>query len=136
MWGPVLFYPFGTASIRIKCTLNAPYSSGSHRQNRTNPKKRGKIIACGTTTLRALESASDQKGNLTAGDYETIIFIRPGYRFRVVDRLITNFHLPKTTLMLILPAGYDAIKQAYQPSHQTGIPIFPLWRCHAVGETR
>lgn len=76
----------------------------------------GRIIACGTTTLRALESASDSNGNIRAGDYETDIFIRPGYQFKTVDRLITNFHLPKTTLLMLVSAfsGIQTIKAAYQ----------------------
>ena len=70
--------------------------------------------------LRALESAADEAGQLHAGGAETEIFITPGYRFKVVDRLITNFHLPKSTLMMLVSAfaGYDAIRAAY--SHAIG----------------
>ncbi|MCG2586896.1 tRNA preQ1(34) S-adenosylmethionine ribosyltransferase-isomerase QueA [Massilia sp. TS11] len=74
----------------------------------------GKVVAVGTTSLRALESAS-QSGELLAGSGDTNLFITPGYRFRTVDRLITNFHLPKSTLMMLVSAfaGYDAIRAAY-----------------------
>ncbi|MCE1183869.1 MAG: tRNA preQ1(34) S-adenosylmethionine ribosyltransferase-isomerase QueA [Rhodocyclales bacterium] len=80
----------------------------------------GRVIAVGTTSLRALESAADEAGQLHAGGAETEIFITPGYRFKVVDRLITNFHLPKSTLMMLVSAfaGYDAIRAAY--SHAIG----------------
>ena len=74
----------------------------------------GRVIAVGTTSLRALEAAA-QSGKLRAGAAETDIFITPGYRFRVVDRLITNFHLPKSTLLMLVSAfaGSDAIRAAY-----------------------
>ncbi|EUJ09691.1 S-adenosylmethionine:tRNA ribosyltransferase-isomerase [Methylophilaceae bacterium 11] len=75
----------------------------------------GRILAVGTTALRALESAA-QHGPLTAGSGETNIFITPGYSFNVVDRLLTNFHLPKSTLMMLVSAfaGYTHIMSAYE----------------------
>lgn len=74
----------------------------------------GKVTAVGTTALRALESAA-RSGDLVAGNGETDIFITPGYRFRVVERLLTNFHLPKSTLLMLVSAfaGIDNIKRAY-----------------------
>jgi S-adenosylmethionine:tRNA ribosyltransferase-isomerase len=74
----------------------------------------GRIVAVGTTTLRALESAATDAG-VQPGPRETSLFITPGYRFRVVDRLLTNFHLPKSTLLMLVSAfaGYDAIRAAY-----------------------
>lgn len=75
----------------------------------------GRVIAVGTTSLRALEAAS-QCGTLNAGAAETDIFITPGYRFRTVDRLITNFHLPKSTLLMLVSAfaGLDEMRAAYR----------------------
>jgi S-adenosylmethionine:tRNA ribosyltransferase-isomerase len=72
------------------------------------------VVAVGTTSLRALESAS-QTGKLVAGSADTQLFITPGYRFNTVDRLITNFHLPKSTLMMLVSAfaDVDRIRQAY-----------------------
>ncbi|NHZ34342.1 tRNA preQ1(34) S-adenosylmethionine ribosyltransferase-isomerase QueA [Massilia rubra] len=72
------------------------------------------IVAVGTTSLRALESAS-QSGQLVAGSADTALFITPGYTFKTVTRLITNFHLPKSTLLMLVSAfaGYDAIRAAY-----------------------
>jgi S-adenosylmethionine:tRNA ribosyltransferase-isomerase len=74
-----------------------------------------KITAVGTTALRALESAA-QSGEIKAGNGDTNIFITPGYQFKVVERLLTNFHLPKSTLMMLVSAfaGADNIKHAYQ----------------------
>jgi S-adenosylmethionine:tRNA ribosyltransferase-isomerase len=74
----------------------------------------GRVVAVGTTSLRALEAAA-QSGPLHAGSDETDIFITPGYRFRVVDALITNFHLPRSTLLMLVSAfaGRDAIRAAY-----------------------
>ncbi|HBD32906.1 MAG TPA: tRNA preQ1(34) S-adenosylmethionine ribosyltransferase-isomerase QueA, partial [Cupriavidus sp.] len=60
----------------------------------------GRVIAVGTTSLRALESAAAEDGTLEAGSGDTDIFITPGYAFRIVDALITNFHLPKSTLLM------------------------------------
>ncbi len=75
----------------------------------------GKVTAVGTTVLRALESAV-RAGHLTAGSQETNIFITPGFTFKVVDRLLTNFHLPKSTLLMLVSAfaGFEPIKIAYQ----------------------
>jgi S-adenosylmethionine:tRNA ribosyltransferase-isomerase len=75
----------------------------------------GRIVAAGTTTLRALESAASG-GTLRAGGGETGIFIRPGFRFRVIDRLITNFHLPRSTLLMLVCAfaGMENTLRAYR----------------------
>lgn len=78
-------------------------------------KMGGKVTAVGTTVLRALESAA-QHGPLSAGSKETNIFITPGFTFKVVDRLLTNFHLPKSTLLMLVSAfaGFEPMKKAYQ----------------------
>ncbi|MDR3412694.1 MAG: tRNA preQ1(34) S-adenosylmethionine ribosyltransferase-isomerase QueA [Formivibrio sp.] len=75
----------------------------------------GRVVAVGTTSLRALEAAS-QNGLLADLEGDTDIFITPGYEFKVVDRLITNFHLPKSTLLMLVAAfaGYDTIMAAYR----------------------
>lgn len=73
-----------------------------------------KVIAVGTTSMRALESAS-QSGSLQAGSADTALFITPGYGFKTVDRMVTNFHLPKSTLLMLVSAfaGYRQIRAAY-----------------------
>ena len=79
-------------------------------------KKGGKIISVGTTSLRTLESASSEDGTLKAGSGWTDIFIYPGYRFKIVDRLITKFHLPESTLIMLVSAlaGKEHIMAAYE----------------------
>ncbi|TMH31783.1 MAG: tRNA preQ1(34) S-adenosylmethionine ribosyltransferase-isomerase QueA [Betaproteobacteria bacterium] len=73
-----------------------------------------RVVAVGTTTLRALESAA-RSGTLEAGARETDIFITPGFQFRVVDALVTNFHLPKSTLLMLVSAfaGFEHVKALY-----------------------
>jgi S-adenosylmethionine:tRNA ribosyltransferase-isomerase len=75
----------------------------------------GRIWAVGTTVVRALESAADESGAVKAGPGETRLMITPGYDFRVVDRLLTNFHLPRSTLLMLVSAfaGRDLVKAAY-----------------------
>ena len=80
-------------------------------------KKEGRrVISVGTTSLRTLESAAGEDGLLKAGEGDTDIFIYPGYRFKVIDALITNFHLPKSTLVMLVSAlaGRDNIMKAYR----------------------
>jgi len=80
-------------------------------------KKSGKkIVAVGTTTTRALESVASEDGEVVAGSGESNLMIIPGYKFKVVDALITNFHLPKSTLLLLVSAfaGKDSIFNAYE----------------------
>ena len=75
----------------------------------------GRIWAVGTTVTRTLETLAQEDGTIVAGSGSTRLFIRPGYRFRAVDRLITNFHLPRSTLLMLVAAfgGYERIMQAY-----------------------
>jgi S-adenosylmethionine:tRNA ribosyltransferase-isomerase len=75
----------------------------------------GRVVAVGTTALRILESAADAQGQLHAFDQDTDIFITPGYRFRVVNVLLTNFHLPRSTLFMLVSAfmGREVMQAAY-----------------------
>jgi S-adenosylmethionine:tRNA ribosyltransferase-isomerase len=76
----------------------------------------GRILAVGTTTLRALESATEPSGDVRPLTGETRLFITPGFRFQVVDRLLTNFHLPKSTLLMLVSAfaGTETTRRAYR----------------------
>jgi S-adenosylmethionine:tRNA ribosyltransferase-isomerase len=75
----------------------------------------GRVLAVGTTTLRALESAALAPNGLAPGAASTTLFVTPGFAFRVVDRLLTNFHLPRSTLLMLVSAfaGYDVVRAAY-----------------------
>jgi S-adenosylmethionine:tRNA ribosyltransferase-isomerase len=78
-------------------------------------KRGGRVVAVGTTTVRALETAA-QKGDLEPFVGETTLFITPGFRFRVVDVLVTNFHLPESTLLMLVCAfaGRERVLAAYR----------------------
>jgi len=93
-------------------------------------EKNGRVVAVGTTALRALESAAASRDGLAAGTAETTLFIVPGYRFRVVDRLVTNFHLPRSTLLMLVSAfaGVDTIRRAYAHA------VFHRYRFFSYGD--
>lgn len=76
----------------------------------------GKIVAVGTTSVRVLETAADENGRVSACEGDTDIFIYPGYKFKAVDRLVTNFHLPQSTLLMLISALYnrEKILEAYE----------------------
>src|SRR5437899_10193871 len=78
-------------------------------------KRGGSIVAVGTTTVRCLEASAAAHGAPAAGLAETDLFITPGFQFRVVDRLVTNFHLPKSTLLVLVSAfaGTERVRRAY-----------------------
>jgi S-adenosylmethionine:tRNA ribosyltransferase-isomerase len=81
---------------------------------RATQARNGRVMAVGTTSMRALEAAAAD-GELQPGYGDTNLFIVPGYRFRVVDRLVTNFHLPKSTLLMLVSAfaGIENVRRAY-----------------------
>jgi S-adenosylmethionine:tRNA ribosyltransferase-isomerase len=78
-------------------------------------KKGGRIVAVGSTTLRLLESAAKDDGTLGEFSGDTAIFITPGYKFKAVDAMLTNFHLPRSTLFMLVAAfsGLERMKRAY-----------------------
>jgi S-adenosylmethionine:tRNA ribosyltransferase-isomerase len=84
-------------------------------------QRNGKIVAVGTTVVRALESAAPLPGTVRAYRGETGLFITPGYRFRIVEALLTNFHLPQTTLLMLVSAfgGNELIRQGYEEAVRT-----------------
>jgi S-adenosylmethionine:tRNA ribosyltransferase-isomerase len=86
----------------------------------------GRIVAVGTTTLRTLESAANPDGTVKVGAGETALFITPGYNFKVIDRLVTNFHLPKSTLLMLVSAfgGLEPIRAAYRHAIANGYRFF------------
>jgi len=88
--------------------------------------KRGKIWAVGTTSVRTLESVVGSDGRFVESSGETRIFIRPPYEFKAVDHLITNFHLPRSTLLMLVAAfaGYDLIMHAYREAMSSGYRFY------------
>ena len=93
----------------------------------TQGRKAGRrIVAVGTTTVRALESAADGAGGVRAGRGETELFIRPGYRFRAVDSIVTNFHLPKSTLLIMMASFMDRefLLSAYREAIEQGYRFY------------
>jgi S-adenosylmethionine:tRNA ribosyltransferase-isomerase len=94
--------------------LNAARSSG------------GRLIAVGTTSLRLLESAAGDDGVIRPFEGDTAIFITPGYRFKAIDGLITNFHLPRSTLFMLVSAlmGLDVMKSAYAHAIEAGYRFY------------
>jgi len=81
----------------------------------TTRARGGRIVPVGTTAMRLIESAASEAGDLTEWEGATDIFITPGYKFRISDGLMTNFHLPKSTLMMLVSAlmGTDRIREIY-----------------------
>jgi S-adenosylmethionine:tRNA ribosyltransferase-isomerase len=114
--GAGTFQPVRTENISEHKMHNECYSLSAETVNRIEEarQKGGRVLAVGSTSLRALEAAA-AGGKLQAGSGETNIFITPGYRFRVVERLLTNFHLPRSTLIMLVSAfgGIENIRAAY-----------------------
>ena len=86
----------------------------------------GRVIAVGTTVVRSLEDQYDRFGKVVAGEYDTCIFLKPGRKFGIVDAMITNFHLPGSTLMVLVSAfaGYDPIMAAYREAIENGYMFY------------
>jgi S-adenosylmethionine:tRNA ribosyltransferase-isomerase len=105
---------WGVVSAELADTLNASRRAG------------GRIVAVGSTSLRLLESAAAEDGTLSAFSGETSLFITPGYRFRAVDAMLTNFHLPRSTLFMLVSAfsGLDTMKRAYAHAIATGYRFY------------
>lgn len=89
-------------------------------------RRGGRIVAAGTTSLRLLESAADPDGTIRPFDGSTDIFIHPGYRFRAVDMLMTNFHLPRSTLFMLVAAfaGLERMRAAYAHAIRSGYRFY------------
>ena len=104
------------------------YRIQEEEAEKINSAKRagGRIICVGTTSCRTVESAADKDGFVQAGEKDTEIFIYPGYQFKVLDCLITNFHLPESTLLMLVSAlaGREHVLEAYQQAVEEQYPFF------------
>jgi S-adenosylmethionine:tRNA ribosyltransferase-isomerase len=112
--GHTMHAEFGTVSRETADALNAVCEKG------------GRIVAVGSTALRLLETAAGADGKLHAFAGETAIFITPGYKFRAVDLMLTNFHLPRSTLFMLVAAfsGLDTMKRAYAHAIKSGYRFY------------
>lgn len=114
--GAGTFLPVKTEDINNHLMHSESYYVSEEAANAINSAKKNgqRIIAVGTTTIRTLESAA-KEGEIRDGEFETSIFIKPGYKFQIADLLVTNFHLPKTTLFMLVCAfaGHKQMREAY-----------------------
>jgi S-adenosylmethionine:tRNA ribosyltransferase-isomerase len=112
--GHIMHPEWGSVSAETAAALNAVRAAG------------GRIVAVGSTSLRLLESAASEDGTLKPFSGETALFITPGYRFRAVDAMLTNFHLPRSTLFMLVAAlsGLDTMKRAYAHAIATGYRFY------------
>ncbi|MFT4552092.1 MAG: S-adenosylmethionine:tRNA ribosyltransferase-isomerase [Chlamydiales bacterium] len=114
--GPGTFRPVKVQDIREHQMHSERYYLGEQVASNLNSSSKRRRVCVGTTCCRVLESASNAEGTLCEGDGETDIFIYPGYSFKYVDCLLTNFHLPGSSLMMLVSAfaGRELIQEAYQ----------------------
>src|SRR5262249_37727 len=118
-WGQVS----GEATKALNATHTRPHPRPQSRQGRVEG---GRIVAVGTTSLRLLQSPVRDDGLLAPFSGDTSLFIPPGYRFRAVDVLLTNFHLPRSTLFMLVAAfsGLDTMKRAYAHAVEKGYRFY------------
>jgi S-adenosylmethionine:tRNA ribosyltransferase-isomerase len=126
--GPGTFMPVkaeDTASHKMHAERGVITEEVAKRLNSVR-EAGGRVIAVGTTALRLLESAADERGTIHAFDGATDIFITPGYRFRAVDLLMTNFHLPRSTLFMLVAAfsGLATMQRAYAHAIERGYRFY------------
>jgi S-adenosylmethionine:tRNA ribosyltransferase-isomerase len=112
------FQPITVENIEEQQMFEEEFEISVETARKVNAAKRAgrRVIVCGTTCVRALESSVNPAGELVAQNGKTSIFIYPPYHFKIVDGLITNFHMPKSTLLAMVSAflGYDELMAAYQ----------------------
>lgn len=100
-----------------------------------NAKNKGqRVLAVGTTAVRALETCSNDAGSVSAGSGETDLFIYPGYKFRILRNLLTNFHLPRSTLLMMISAlaGREFILRAYEEAINNGYRFYSYGDCMLI----
>src|SRR5216117_319860 len=123
--GPGTFKPVETDDLTAHTMHPEAYEIAPGAASGIN-HNRGKVWAVGTTVVRALESAADAQGQVRAGAAETSLFIHPPYSFKVVNHLITNFHLPRSTLLMLVCAfgGYGRVMAAYREAVKEGYRFY------------
>ena len=123
--GPGTFKPVETDDLGAHTMHPEAYEIAPGAATGIN-HNRGKVWAVGTTVARALESGADTNGQVRGGPGETSLFIRPPYNFKVVNHLITNFHLPRSTLLMLVCAfgGYESVMTAYREAVKEGYRFY------------
>src|SRR5438128_224578 len=115
--GPGTFKPVQVDDLAGHAMHAEPYALSAQSATAINARREagGRVWAVGTTVVRTLETCADARGAIRPGAGETSLFIYPPYRFRAVDRLLTNFHLPRSTLLMLVCAfgGYENVMRAY-----------------------
>jgi len=126
--GPGTFKPVETDDLTAHPMHAEPYDVPAEAAQVINERKGagGRVWAVGTTVVRVLESVADERGRIRPGAGETSLFVYPPYPFRVVDRLLTNFHLPRSTLLMLVCAfgGYEAVMAAYREAVRAGYRFY------------
>jgi S-adenosylmethionine:tRNA ribosyltransferase-isomerase len=116
--GPGTFKPVTTERIEDHQMVEETFTISEDTAKVVQATKRagGRVVAVGTTVVRTLETVMKERGEMTAMTGESRLFITPGFQFKVVDALMTNFHLPKTTLLMLVSAfvGIEPIRRAYE----------------------
>lgn len=130
--GPGTFQPVRTELITEHRMHPEQYEISQEAAGVINTVRQegGRVIAVGTTSVRTLETAASEDGMMTAGKGESRLFIYPGYRFKVIDAIVTNFHLPKSTLLMLVSAfaGRDRMLEAYR------IAVLNHYRFYSFGD--
>ncbi len=134
--GPGTFLPVRTDDLRDHRMHKEVYEITKESALRINMARRQgrRVVALGTTVTRTLESAADDTGEVQAGRSETELFILPGYAFKTIDALITNFHLPKSTLLMLVAAfaGREFILDAYREAIERRYRFFSYGDCMLI----
>ena len=131
--GPGTFKPVETENLEEHTMHPEAYEISPGAADGIN-HNRGNVWAVGTTVVRALESAANSPGQVRAGAAETKLFIRPPYDFQIVNHLITNFHLPRSTLLMLVCAfgGYEHVMEAYREAVQKGYRFYSYGDAMAI----
>ena len=131
--GPGTFKPVETENLEEHTMHPEAYVISPGAADGIN-HNRGGVWAVGTTVARALESAADSAGHVRAGSAETSLFIRPSYDFKIVNHLVTNFHLPRSTLLMLVCAfgGYEQVMEAYREAVREGYRFYSYGDAMAI----
>jgi S-adenosylmethionine:tRNA ribosyltransferase-isomerase len=134
--GPGTFKPVEVEHLDAHPMHAEAYAVSEQAATTINERRRagGQVWAVGTTVVRALETVADPSGAIRPGRGETALFIHPPYVFRAVDKLLTNFHLPRSTLLMLACAfgGYEHVMRAYQAAVTAGYRFYSYGDAMAI----